>query len=103
MNGKKVVVKRNKISKNLHDYVLVISYSVLSILLAHPSAPPEIGGKMTFNEGFEMREKLQSVGISTPELISISTSSLIEEFISGGNLYEALSGSDDFSDRKSVV
>lgn len=97
MNGKKVVVKRNKISKNLHDYVLVVSYSVLSILLAHPSAPPEIGGKMTLNEGFEMREKLQSVGISTPELISISTSSLIEEFVSGGNLYEALSGSDDFS------
>jgi tRNA A-37 threonylcarbamoyl transferase component Bud32 len=91
MNGKKVVVKRNKLSKNLHDYLLVISYSVLSILLAHPSAPPELGGKMTLNEGFEMREKLQLIGIPTPSLISISKTLLVEDFIAGGNLYQALS------------
>jgi tRNA A-37 threonylcarbamoyl transferase component Bud32 len=91
MNGKKVVVKRNKISKNLHDYLLVISYSILSILLAHPSAPPELGGKMTLNEGFEMREKLQMIGIPTPSLISISKTLLVEDFIAGGNLYQALS------------
>ena len=97
VNGKKVVIKRNKTSKNLHDYILVISYSVLSILLAHPSAPPEMGGKMTFNEGFEMREKLQSIGISTPKLISITSNSLTEEFISGGNLYEAFLSTDNFS------
>ena len=91
MNGKKVVVKRNKISKNLHDYLLVISYSILSILLAHPSAPPELGGKMTLNEGFEMRQKLQLIGIPTPSLISISKTLLVEDFIAGGNLYQALS------------
>jgi tRNA A-37 threonylcarbamoyl transferase component Bud32 len=91
MNGKKVVVKRNKLSKNLHDYLLVISYSILSILLAHPSAPPELGGKMTLNEGFEMREKLQLIGIPTPSLISISKTLLVEDFIAGGNLYQALS------------
>jgi tRNA A-37 threonylcarbamoyl transferase component Bud32 len=91
MNGKKVVVKRNKISKNLHDYLLVISYSILSILLAHPSAPPELGGKMTLNEGFEMRGKLQLIGIPTPSLISISKTLLVEDFIAGGNLYQALS------------
>jgi tRNA A-37 threonylcarbamoyl transferase component Bud32 len=91
MNGKKVVVKRNKLSKNLHDYLLVISYSILSILLAHPSAPPELGSKMTLNEGFEMREKLQLIGIPTPSLISISKTLLVEDFIAGGNLYQALS------------
>ncbi len=91
MNGKKVVVKRNKLSKNLHDYLLVISYSILSILLAHPSAPPELGGKMTLNEGFEMRQKLQLIGIPTPSLISISKTLLVEDFIAGGNLYQALS------------
>ena len=91
MNGKKVVVKRNKLSKNLHDYLLVISYSILSILLAHPSAPPELGGKMMLNEGFEMREKLQLIGIPTPSLISISKTLLVEDFIAGGNLYQALS------------
>jgi tRNA A-37 threonylcarbamoyl transferase component Bud32 len=91
MKGKKVVVKRNKLSKNLHDYLLVISYSILSILLAHPSAPPELGSKMTLNEGFEMREKLQLLGIPTPSLISITSTLLIEDFIAGGNLHQVLS------------
>lgn len=91
MNGKKVVVKRNKLSKNLHDYLLVISYSILSILLAHPSAPPELGSKMTLNDGFEMREKLQLLGIPTPSLISITSTMLIEDFIAGGNLHQVLS------------
>ena len=91
MNGKKVVVKRNKLSKNLHDYLLAISYSILSILLAHPSAPPELGSKMTLNEGFEMREKLQLIGIPTPSLLSISKTLLVEDFIPGGNLFQAMS------------
>lgn len=97
MNGKKVVVKRNKLSKNLHDYLLVISYSLLSILLAHPSAPPELGSKMTLNEGFEMRKKLQLIGIPTPSLISITSTMLIEDFIAGGNLHEALSSGSNSS------
>ena len=87
IDGKKVVVKRNKISKNLHDYLIAISYNILSILLAHPSAPPELGNKMTSNEGTEMREKLRSIGIPTPSLILISDNLLIEEFIPGGNLH----------------
>jgi tRNA A-37 threonylcarbamoyl transferase component Bud32 len=91
INGKKVVVKRNKLSKNLHDYLLAISYSMLSILLAHPAEPPELGKKMTMNEGFEMREKLRLIGIPTPSLMSISKTSLIEDFIGGGNLHQALS------------
>ena len=114
IDGKKVVVKRNKISKNLHDYLVAISYNILSILLAHPSAPPELGNKMTSNEGTEMREKLRSIGIPTPSLILISDNLLIEEFIPGGNLHEVLSNGSDFSlafsagiitqrDRKSVV
>lgn len=97
IDGRKVVVKRNKISKSLHDYLIVISYAILSILLAHPSSPPELGNKMTSNEGTEMREKLRSIGIPTPSLILISDNLLIEEFIPGGNLHEALSNGSDFS------
>jgi tRNA A-37 threonylcarbamoyl transferase component Bud32 len=97
IDGKKVVVKRNKISKNLHDYLIVISYAILSILLAHPSSPPELGNKMTSNEGTNMREKLRSIGIPTPSLILISDNLLIEEFIPGGNLHEALSNGSDLS------
>ena len=91
VDGKKVVVKRNKMSKNLHDYIIVMSDAILSILLAHPSTPPELGNKMTSNEGFEMREKLQLIGIPTPSLISITSTMLIEDFVAGGNLHKALS------------
>lgn len=97
IDGKKVVVKRNKMSKNLHDYLIVMSYAILSILLAHPSTPPELGNKTTSNEGFEMREKLRSMGITTPSLISISDNLLVEEFVPGGNLLEALSTGSNFS------
>lgn len=97
MNGKKVVVKRNKLSKNLHDYLLVFTYSLLSILLGHPSAPPELGSKMTLNEGFEMRYKLQLIGIPTPSLISITSTMLIEDFIAGGNLHDVLSSGSNSS------
>ncbi len=97
IDGKKVVVKRNKMSKNLHDYLIVMSYAILSILLAHPSTPPELGNKTTSNEGFEMREKLRSMGITTPSLISISDNLLVEEFVPGGNLLEALSNGSNFS------
>jgi tRNA A-37 threonylcarbamoyl transferase component Bud32 len=97
IDGKKVVVKRNKMSKNLHDYIIVMSYAMLSILLAHPSTPPELGNKTTSNEGFEMREKLRSMGITSPSLISISDNLLVEEFIPGGNLLEALSNGNNFS------
>ena len=97
IDGKKVVVKRNKMSKNLHDYIIVMSYAILSILLAHPSSPPELGNKMTSNEGFEMREKLRSIGIATPSLISINYKLLIEEFVSGGNLLEVLSRENNVS------
>jgi tRNA A-37 threonylcarbamoyl transferase component Bud32 len=97
IDGKKVVIKRNKMSKNLHDYVLVMTYAILSILLAHPSTPPEFGNKTTSNEGFEMREKLRSMGIPTPSLVSISDNLLIEEFVPGGNLHAALSYGSNFS------
>jgi len=97
INGKKVVIKRNKMSKNLHDYLIVMTYAILSILLAHPSTPPEFGNKTTLNEGFEMREKLRLMGIATPSLISISHNLLIEEFIQGGDLHEALSNGSNFS------
>ncbi len=97
IDGKKVVLKRNKMSKNLHDYLIVMTYAILSVLLAHPSTPPEFGNKTTSNEGFEMREKLRSMGISTPSLISISDDLLIEEFVPGGDLHEALSNGNNFS------
>lgn len=84
-------------SKNLHDYLIVMSYAILSILLAHPSTPPQFGNKTTSNEGFEMREKLLSIGIATPSLISISENLLIEEFVPGGNLHEALDNGSDFA------
>jgi tRNA A-37 threonylcarbamoyl transferase component Bud32 len=43
------------------------------------------------NEGYEMRNKLKEIGISTPRLLSMSDINLVEEYIEGGDLYWTLS------------
>jgi tRNA A-37 threonylcarbamoyl transferase component Bud32 len=88
-NGQKVVVKQNKPTKEFHEFLIIYAYSLISLLLAHPSAPPIISETMK-NEGSQMRNILQNMGIPTPELISISNNNLVEEYIEGGNLYLAL-------------
>jgi tRNA A-37 threonylcarbamoyl transferase component Bud32 len=87
--GQKVVVKRNKPTKEFHEFLIAYAYSLISMLLAQPSAPPSISGIMT-NEGHNMRNTLLKIGISTPRLISISSEDLVEEYIEGGDLYQAL-------------
>ncbi len=89
LNGQKVVVKRNKPTKEFHELVLIYVYSLISVILAHPSAPPTFSEIMK-NEGRDMRKNLEKMGVSTPELISISDIDLVEEYIEGGNLYVAL-------------
>jgi tRNA A-37 threonylcarbamoyl transferase component Bud32 len=89
LNGQKVVVKRNKPAKEFHEFLLIYMYSLISMILAHPSAPPTFGEIMR-NEGRDMRKNLEKMGISTPELISISDIDLVEEYIEGGDLYMAL-------------
>jgi tRNA A-37 threonylcarbamoyl transferase component Bud32 len=89
-NGRLVVVKRNKPAKEFHEFVIVYTYSLISLLLAHPSRPSGLGEIMR-NEGSEMRSSLSRIGIPTPELISISETTLIEEYMTGGDLYAALS------------
>ena len=88
-SGQKVVVKQNKSAKEFHEFLIIYAYSLISVLLAHPSAPPLISETMK-NEGPQMRRLLQNLGIPTPELISISHDNLVEEYIEGGNLYLAL-------------
>ena len=88
-NGQMVVVKRNKRTKLFHEFLLVYAYSLISMLLFHPSAPPTLS-EITRNEGHEMRNKLKKIGISTPKLLLMSDTSVIEEYIEGGDLYSAL-------------
>jgi len=88
-NGQKVVVKRNKPTKEFHEFLIVYTYSLISMLLARPSPPPTLSEIMR-NEGREMRNTLRKIGISTPALISISDDDLVEEYIEGGDLYRAL-------------
>ena len=89
LDGQKVVVKRNKPTKEFHEFLLIMMYSLISMLLAHPSAPPAFSEIMR-NEGRDMRKSLEKIGVSTPELISISDIDLVEEYIEGGDLYIAL-------------
>jgi tRNA A-37 threonylcarbamoyl transferase component Bud32 len=87
--GLRVVVKRNKPTKEFHELLITYTYSLISILLAHPSRPTS-PGEIMINEGQEMRIHLGKAGIPTPRLIAISDDYLIEEFIEGGDLYAAL-------------
>lgn len=93
-SGQKVVVKRNKSTKEFHEFLIIYAYSLISMLLIHPSAPQAFSETMR-NEGRSMRNALKNIGISTPELISISNSDLVEEYIEGGDLYQALASGGD--------
>ncbi|MFZ0511626.1 MAG: hypothetical protein WAM14_08470 [Candidatus Nitrosopolaris sp.] len=94
LDGRMVVTKRNKLTKNFHEYLLAATYSIMSVVMAHPSVPPP-AGKMTLgNEGHHMRNKLKRLGIPTPCLISISDDTIIEEYVEGGNLYKAFAEDD---------
>lgn len=93
-SGQKVVVKRNKSTKEFHEFLIIYAYSLISMLLVHPSAPQAFSETMR-NEGRSMRNALKNIGISTPELISISNADLVEEYIEGGDLYQALASGGD--------
>jgi tRNA A-37 threonylcarbamoyl transferase component Bud32 len=88
-NGQKVMVKQNKPTKQFHEFLIIYVYSLISMLLLHPSAPPTFS-EIIRNEGYEMRNNLKKIGISTPRLLSMSDTNLIEEYIEGGDLYWAL-------------
>jgi tRNA A-37 threonylcarbamoyl transferase component Bud32 len=94
LNGQKVVVKRNKPTKGFHEFLILYAYSLISMLLLLPSAPPAFS-EITRNEGYEMRRNLRKIGIPTPALLSISDTYLIEEYIEGGDMYRALASGGD--------
>ena len=52
--GVRIVVKRNKPTKEFHEIILSYTYCLISILLAHPSSPMSHKDIMT-NEGPVMR------------------------------------------------
>jgi tRNA A-37 threonylcarbamoyl transferase component Bud32 len=90
-----VVIKKNKPTKDFHEYLLAATYSVMSVLMAHPSSPPPAGKITLGNEGNHMRDNLKRLGIPTPFLISISDDTIIEEYVEGGNLYKAFADEDN--------
>ena len=94
LNGQKVMVKRNKPTKQFHEFLILYAYSLISMLLLYPSAPVAFS-EVIKNEGYEMRKKLKKIGIPTPVLLSISDTYLIEEYIEGGDVYKALASGGD--------
>jgi tRNA A-37 threonylcarbamoyl transferase component Bud32 len=96
LGGRKVVVKKNKTTKSFHEFLLIFAYTLISIFVAHPTAPPFIG-RISTNEGFDIRRVLEVLGIPTPTLISISATGITEEYVEGGNLYRVFLDSDDVS------
>jgi tRNA A-37 threonylcarbamoyl transferase component Bud32 len=93
-NGQKVIMKRNKSTKQFHEFLIIYAYSLISMLLFHPSAPLTFS-EIIRNEGNEMRKNLKKIGISTPVLLSVTDTDLIEEYIEGGDVYRALASGGD--------
>ena len=95
VDGRKVIIKKDKATKAINEYLLVFLYSLISVLLLHPSSPPKLGKSVLLNEGEENRRNLSEMGIPTPHLHHISTDTIIEEYIEGGNLYKFLKNDGD--------
>jgi len=93
--GRKVVIKTNKRSKGLRDFILVFAYVLTSVLILHPSSPHPLGAMLLQNEGIVMRGMLRKLEILSPTLLYISHKILIEEFIDGGNLYSLFENKGD--------
>jgi tRNA A-37 threonylcarbamoyl transferase component Bud32 len=94
LNGQKVMVKRNKPTKQFHEFLILYAYSLISLLLFRPSAPLAFS-EINNNEGYEMRKSLEKIGISTPVLLSVSDTDIIEEYIEGGDIYRVLASGGD--------
>jgi tRNA A-37 threonylcarbamoyl transferase component Bud32 len=87
IDGKMVVIKRNKTVKSINEYLLVFVFTFMSFVLLHPTSPFRTGKSILLNEGSLSRQKLKDLGIPTPRLIEINNDVIIEEYIDGGNLY----------------
>ena len=95
LNGKKVIVKKDKTTKAFNEHFLIFLYSLISVFLLHPSSPPKFGKSIMINEGEANRKKLNEIGIPTPQLYYINKNTIIEEYIEGGNLYKFLKNDGD--------
>ncbi|MGD9672050.1 MAG: hypothetical protein AB7U98_01065 [Candidatus Nitrosocosmicus sp.] len=96
IEGQKVVIKRNKTVKNIHEHLLVFMFTFMSFILLHPCSPLKTGKFILLNEGFSSRSELEKIGIPTPKLIKIDQETIVEEYVEGGDLYAYLKNSDDF-------
>jgi tRNA A-37 threonylcarbamoyl transferase component Bud32 len=97
LNGKKVIVKKDKYTKVFNEYFLIFLYSLVSLVLLHPTSPPRFGKSIMLNEGEDNRKKLNLLGIPTPRLYHISKDKIIEEYIEDGNLYKFLKNDGDIN------
>jgi tRNA A-37 threonylcarbamoyl transferase component Bud32 len=97
IDGQKVVIKKNKTIKNIHEYLLVFIITFLSLILLQPCSPIKTGKVILRNEGYTSRKELEKIGILTPKLIDINSEIIIEEFFEDGNLYGYLNNNNNLS------
>ena len=95
VDGRKVIIKKDKVTKVINEYFLIFLYSLISVILLHPSSPPKLGRSILINESEENRQKLNKIGIPTPHLYHINKNTIIEEYIEDGNLYKLLKNDGD--------
>lgn len=97
IDGQKVVIKKNKTVKDIHEYLLVFIITFLSLILLQPCSPIKTGKVILRNEGYSSRKELEKIGILTPKLIYINAEIIVEEYFEGGNLYAYLNNNDNLS------
>lgn len=97
IDGQKVVIKKNKTVKNIHEHLLVFMFTFMSFILLHPCSPLKTGKFILRNEGFSSRNELEKIGIHTPKLIRINHEIIVEEYFEGGDLYAYLKNNDNLS------
>ncbi len=95
LDGKNVIIKKDKFTKAINEYFLIFLYSLISVILLHPSPPPKLGRMILKNESQENRKILNRLGIPTPHLYYLGNDILIEEYIEEGNLYKFLKDNDN--------
>ena len=59
LDGRKVIIKKDKVTKVINEYFLIFLYSLISVILLHPSSPPNLGRSILINESKENRQNIK--------------------------------------------
>ncbi len=87
IDGKQIIVKRNRISKFMKELILDSAFVFLSLIVGHPSMPFSINQDHIDQNECDGRNILQNLGIKTPKILKFEKGMYEEEYVNEGDLY----------------